>query len=218
MSGRRKQTQSQGRRRKQKGQGESRIVRIPRFAATPSFSHRFRFRATGSTVPGNSTMTVTRAQLMNLMSVATTTTNQFRIINAIKVKKVQMWGPPPALGSAPTSITLEWRGNNAPSVFISDTPIGVDWAYISSKPPKESNCAWWTQTNSTMTEGMFNLSCALGSIIDVHCDIRLMDQGAQDAAENGTAAGATVGRMYYNYLSGFSSAVLIPEGGVLVLP
>jgi hypothetical protein len=65
---------------------------------------------------------------------------------------------------------------------------------------------------------MFNLTGPIGTIVDVDCDIRLHDQDAADAGENGTAAASTAGRTYYNYLSGFSSLALIPEGGVLVLP
>jgi len=209
---------SRGRRGGKKRDQGSRVVRIPAIDATPSFHHKFRFRATSAVLVGGSTGTVTRAQLMNLVSVATTTTNQYRIINAIKVSKIEVWGPPPALGSGPTSIQLEWRGNNAPSVYISDTPMGVDWGYISSKPPRGSNCEWWTQSNSTLTEGMFNLSGPIGMIVDVSVQVRLQDQANADAAENGTAAASTVGRMYYNYLSGFGNGVLIPEGGVLVLP
>jgi hypothetical protein len=65
---------------------------------------------------------------------------------------------------------------------------------------------------------MFNLSGPIGFIVDVHVQMKLHDQDAADAAENGTGAAATIGRTYYNYLSGFTSAALTPEGGVLVLP
>jgi hypothetical protein len=156
--------------------------------------------------------------LLNLYTVATTTTNQFRLLTAIKLKKIEMWGQPATLGGSNGAVNLEWVGNNAPSTIHSDTAIGVRPSYISCKPPADSSDRWWSISGSSETENICLLTFQAGTVIDVTASLRFADDEAPVAAEAGTAAAATIGHVYFNYLDGFASKLLIPVGGPTVLP
>jgi len=190
----------------------------PEFVSTMSFGHKFRFTydAVGSNV--FTSLPITRAMLLNLVTVATTTSAQYRLIAAIKLNRIQMWCQPPALDGIPHSISCEWRGANAPSTLHSDSTMGIRPAYLSTRPPPNSSAGWWTSTSSTESEVLCALSGSGGSIVDVDCSVRLIDNEAADAGEDGTGAGAVAGTVYWNYLDGFASNFLIPLGGVRVLP
>lgn len=186
----------------------------PEFVPTLSFGHKFRFR--GSYAFTN--VSITRSRLLNLYSVATTTTNQFRLLTAVKIRRVSMWGQPVALGSANTRISIEWAGFNSPSTIHSDTASGVRASFISSNPPPDSSAAWWSISGSNEGEDLFKLTGPTGTVIDLDLELRFADNEAAVAAENGTAAAASVGRVYWNYLDGFASGILAPDGGVTALP
>lgn len=157
--------------------------------------------------------------LLNLYSMATTTTNQNRIITAIKLKRVRVWGQPAAVGAAPASVQIEWVSNQAPSTLHSDMAIGVRPAFIETKPPADSSAKWWSISGSNETEVLFKLSSVGGGIqVDIQTAVQFADDEGAVSAENGTAASATVGKVYWNYLDGFASKQLSPVGGVTVLP
>jgi len=180
-----------------------------------SIGHKFRFTTLNQAVVA---LPITRAMLLNLYSMATTTTNQFRVLTAVKLKKLEVWVDPPALGSASTSVHVEWVGNQAPSTIHSDASMGVRPAHVLSKPPADSSDRWWSISGVNETETLFKITASAGSIIDVSMSLRYADDEAPVAAENGTGAGATVGHVYFNYLDGFASKLLVPTGGVTVLP
>jgi len=190
----------------------------PEFESTFSTGHKFRFTydATG----GNlfTSLPITRAMLLNLYTMATTTTNQFRLITAIKLNRVQMWCQPPALDGVTHTVSCEWRGANAPSTIHSDSTIGVRPAYVSTRPPEHSSSGWWSISGNLETEVLCALSGAGGTIVDIDCSVKFADSEAAVAGEAGTGAGAVVGTVYWNYLDGFTSNVLIPIGGVRALP
>jgi len=186
----------------------------PEFISTPSVGKTFRFTNATAVV----SLPITRNMLLNLMTVATTTTNQARIFDAVKLKRVRCWGEPPALGSAPTSLQVEWLGNQAPSTIHSDTAIGVRPAFVDTRPPLDSSDRWWSISGTNGSEVLFNYTGPAGSIVDVMLSFRLNDDEAAIFGEAGTAAGATIGVMYYNYLDGFASKKLAPVGGVNILP
>jgi len=189
---------------------------VPRLLATVSVNHVFRFVATGSAF-GSS---INRAMLLDLMSIATTTTNQFRVFNAIRIKRLRLWGTVPALGSAPNVVTLEWRGPYSTTALISDSSRGVEPGYIDERPPDSSSAHWWSTSGSNETDGMFSISGPVGTVIDLHAEIHFIDSQNADACNaNGTAAASTIGTMYYHKLdSGGGASGLLASGGVTTLP
>jgi len=157
--------------------------------------------------------------LLNLYTMATTTSLQSRIITAIKLKRVRMWGEPNALAGAPSSIVLEWVGTQAPSTLHSDTAIGIRPAFIQAKPPSDGSERWWSISGNNETEILMKLSSiGTGVVVDVQAEIRFADDEAAVAGEAGTPVSSSLGKVYYNYLDGFASKLLAPMGGVSVLP
>lgn len=187
----------------------------PEFVPTIMFGHKFRF--TNGTNPF-SAVPVTRAMLLNLYQMASTTTQQNRLITGIKLNRVTMWGNPPAGGGAGATVSIEWVGNQSPSTIHSDTTMGIRPAIVRSRPPVDSSNRWWSISGSNESEQLFKLSGPAGTIIDVDCSVRFVDDEAQVSGENGTGAGALAGTVYWNYLDGFASKKLAPVGGVTILP
>lgn len=203
-----------GNQRKGQGAGRGNRASPPEFVSTLSLGHRFRFVA----VSAFSRLSITRAMLLNLYTMATTTTNQFRLISGIKLNRISMWGQPAALGSTATPLLVEWLGQYSPSTIHSDTPIGVRPAYVRTRPPIDAAERWWTLSGNNETETLARLSGSAGTVIDVEVSIRLSDDESAAAGENGTGAASAVGTVYWNYLDGFASKMLAPTGGVTVLP
>jgi len=156
--------------------------------------------------------------LLNLYTMATTTTQQDRIITAIKLKRIRMWTEPGALGGTAATNVVEWKGLNAPSTIHSDTSMGVRPAFIDSRPPVDASNRWWSISGMNETEVLVNLAGANPTIIDIDCSVRFADDEAAVGGENGTGAASTIGKVYWNYLDGFTSKLLAPVGGVTILP
>lgn len=216
MNSQRRNLGSRGARRGGRRRGlRGTTISPPEFVPTLSLGHKFRF-STGVAFTG---LPVTRAMLLNLYTMATTTSNQNRLVTAVKLKRVQVWGSPPIMGSgAPTTVVVEWLGNQAPSTIHSDTGMGVRPSYVSSRPPVDSSDRWWSISGTNESEVLFKISGPIGTVIDIQAAVRLADDEAAVAAENGTAVMSTVGKVYFNYLDGFASKLLTPAGGVSILP
>jgi hypothetical protein len=197
------------------GRDRKNALSPPEFVPTMSLGHKFRFSSVTQTF---TSLPITRAMLLNLYTLADTTTLQWRVITAIKLNRIRMWCQPPALGSAPSTCVVEWKGLNSPSTIHSDTAIGVRPAFVSSRPPPDSSNRWWSISASNESEVLVNLSGAAGTVIDVDCSVRFADDEGAVNGESGTGAAATAGQAYWNYLDGFASKILTPVGGVRVLP
>lgn len=187
----------------------------PELVTTFSTGHRFRFIS----ATANFSLPVTRAMLLNLYTMATTTTNQFRMITGIKLNRIRLWGTPPALGaSTQSAVGVEWKGQQGPSTEHTDVSMGVRPAYVSTRPPIDASNRWWSISGSNESEVIVNITTAVGTIIDIDTSVRFADDEAAVAAENGTGAASTVGQVYWNYLDGFASKKFAPVGGVTTLP
>jgi hypothetical protein len=204
-------TRGKGRRRG--GKNSSLTLVPPPLKTTMSFGHVFRF-SNGS---NSGTFNIKWAQIFNLLQVATSTTTTTRVIASAKVKRISMWANPPALGSAPTVLSLEWAASqHNEAIQTSDTTMGVRPARVTSKPPLNSAASWSGLSNSDDNTALVNLILPADTIIDVHVSLRLVDDEAAVAGE--TISGGISGTMYYGYLDGLSSGKLAPVGSVNLLP
>lgn len=211
------QQRSRGPRRGGRKSGQAGVSRTapPEFVPTFSLGHKFRFTTAASDVSAKS---ITRAMLLNLYTMAVTTTTQNRIITAVKLKRVSVWGGVPALGGASKPVTVEWTGSQAPSTIHTDSTMGIRPAYVTTVPPQDTSDRWWSISGSNESEVLFIITAPAGSIIDVDLSVRFADDEAAVVGESGTSVASTVGHVYWNYLDGFASKTLAPVGGVTVLP
>lgn len=190
------------------GRGLGGALQPPPFVPTLSLSHRFRFTNTGN----SGTFDVTRAQLLNLLLYTPTASTSVRLFQAVRLKKVDIWANPPALGAAPTSVQIEWFGENSPTTIVSDTTMGVRPAHVSSTPPSSSSNRWWSVSGFSETDKLFQLTLPADCVVDVTAELRLVDNEAPTAGD--VPSGATVGQLYGDYLDGLASGKLVPIGYV----
>lgn len=182
-----------------------------RFQPTVFARHTFRFRCTATLT---SATAITRKALLDLMStnvVAAGGANSYsRIFSAIRLREIRAWTDTPALGSAPSSISVEWAALYTPSNIIQCTSSGSNAGFIRTRPPKNSSCGWWSLVNQNETEGLFGISCTTGAIIEYDVDIMLVDDEGVTFAAN-TGAGV-LGTVYGGYGDGYAAKKLLPLG------
>jgi hypothetical protein len=201
----RKQNKNKNKRSVQR-RPSSRGLMPPPIQITRKFDHTFRF----SNGTNSGTFTITRANLLNLLLLTPTATTSTRLFEGVRLRSVEIWSNPSALGSAPTSVSLEWVGENAPSTVIGDTTMGVRPAHVFSSPPALSSCAWWSLSGTLETDPLFTIVVPTNSIIDVQVSVREIDTESPTGAD--VPAGATVGQVYGDYLDGLTSGKLAPVG------
>jgi len=177
-----------------------------------AFGHTFRFYGTFGEP---TSVTVSRKELLNLVLVATSGITTARIFEAIRLTRLRLWVNPPTGGSVSTTGSIEWVGQNAPSIIKQDTSMGIEPAYVQTKPPPRSSDQWWSMSGSDESDDLFTITVYGTAILDVHVSVRLVDTEAPTAGSVPVAA--TLGQLYYNYLDSDSSSVWVPQGGT-VLP
>ncbi len=185
----------------------SALTKPPQFIPTVKLNHIFRFRTLSA-----AGYTVNSDDLLNLYLVATAAATTARLIQAIKLVKVEIWGNVPALGSTPSDVQCEWTAQSGvasfgPSFRVADTSQGITPAHIVARPPKGSLASFWLQSGQT-NGAVLNLAFPTGSVIDLHVQMCLVDQESPTAGQ--TTAGATVGRVYGGTMS--SGATFTPIG------
>jgi len=182
------------------------LPRPPQFQPTIGFSHKFRFQS--GTNAG--TTAITRAQLLNLIQVATSAVTTVRPFQAVRLKKIEMWTNPGVLGSPPTTVSVEWIGENSPSTVHSDTSMGVQAAHVLSRPPASSSNRWWSLSGQQETDNLMVLIFPADTIVDVSVQVRMVEQENPTAGD--VPVGASLGKLYGNYLDGLASGLLAPIG------
>jgi hypothetical protein len=184
-----------------KRQGAATSLQPPPYVPTMKLSQKFRFTSGAN----SGTFSVTRANILDLIGYATTPTSAVRLFEALRLKRVEIWGNNTA--GALQNVELEWIGENSPSVIISDTSMGVRPAHVRSTPPTESSNRWWSLSGFSETDVLFSLTVPINAIIDVQLEARVVEKEAPTLLSV-LPVGATVGQLYGNYLDGITSGKL----------
>jgi len=139
------------------------------------FRHRFRFQANAaSSTVGNAVSTNNLLQLLVMLNDAGTSGTLLPI--AIRLRSVEMWGPP-ASSLAPVTVSVLYpAGANSsisnPEVIHSDTSVGATVvAHVFSKPPPGSLASMWLSHDTA--NNVMKLNFPLNAIVDVVVDIQL---------------------------------------------
>lgn len=192
----------------------------PKFQATPTLSHKFRFQATAAVT----NVTISTADLMSILLVATSTTTTTSLISAFRVKKVSIWGPP-AQNLDPVTVSIEYANVLANSGFgqkrhlHSDTSVGATRpAYVGAVPPPGTPAGSWqnvTAAAQTTNGADFILNGPDNMIVDVDLDLSLQNGEAPFTGPVGV--GLTLGVIYGNSLDGGAAGLLQSIGLVPIL-
>jgi len=130
------------------------------------------------------------------------TTQNARVINAVKVNSISIWSP---CTTSVLSASLEWISTYGPSKLISDTTVSATFpAVIHSKAPPQSLAGFWSTTGSNESDVMFAMTCPVGSVVDVNINFIVQDD--LNTAGVTTTNNGSVGIVYYTYLDGPSGS------------
>jgi len=157
----------------------------------------YRFLASAAITARNLTI----VEILDLLCMAATTTSAYRIMAAVKLKKIEIWAASPSLDVPVTvsfqlsSATLGLQGN---SLLRSDTSMGYDRpAHIKVKFSELQQVGQWQDASSTGVYG--NISVPKGAIVDFTYSGSIQEVSATNAVA-GAVAGATVGQVYLRAL------------------
>lgn len=171
-------------------------------------STTLRFRVTAAVLD----QIITFTNLLDTMLVATTAVAGTDLFQAVRVRRVRLWGMPAVGGAA--SVYLEYSGTTAGLVgdqnVHTDTSMGVQPAHVDARPGRSSLASEW-QINSMNTA--FLLSCPAGSVVDVEASFRSQWAPGTNTAAQAALVGATAGRQYLRGLDGLATATsnFVPE-------
>ncbi len=174
----------------------------PQIKSNIVLKHKYRFRATAAF-----TGSITNTRIAGALGgMATTIVGVSLLPESFRIRKVELWAPPPSQGAAST-ISLEWLGSaNSPSLEVSDTTVSVSRpAHIVTKPPVQALSSFWQQPSGTVA---FTLNVPTGTIIDLTVDWIISDSAA--AAGVIVVAAAVIGEVYYLALDHGVSDLLVP--------
>jgi hypothetical protein len=169
---------------------------------------KLRFQASSAT-----TFSLFPQSLGDAWCMAATTTSAYQLAENVRVRKIEMWGPP-ASNLVPVTVSVDWSGSTTPGVFgksnlVSDTSVGsTEPAYISTQPPPGSQVAQWLSSASQLV--LCVITVPLNGILDISYDIVVRDDASAHSVA-GTVAGATVGANYVRALDSVSgTSVMVP--------
>jgi hypothetical protein len=124
-----------------------------------------------------------------------------RLIAGIKLNRIEMYGN---TSSTPSTVTVEWLSNYGPSSEISDTSTSTaSPAHLVSSPPPQSLASFWSMIGINESESLFNVTAGTGTILDIWCDIVLLDGQGNTVATTSSASGTY---FYVSYLDGPGAA------------
>lgn len=174
-------------------------VKPPSLESTITFGRTVRFTAANSGVHS-----ITRAQLLNLLVMTTGANVAYRICEAVKVRRVKIWGNPPGIvgvGIVPPC-SVQWFSEAGPSRIVTDVGMGSTFgAKINTTPPQQSLAGFWSLTGTNEATVLFDLGCEAGDTVDVDLTFKVQNQfmtatGAETATSVSTTAAGTVGVVY----------------------
>lgn len=201
---------NRGRRQHQQSGSYAMVCKPPQIRTNVVIHHKFRY-ITLSSISG---MAVTPLRLANACGVVGVVVNSTvgSLYDSIKLKSVEMWGPPPNQGAAATVTCLYNQINagvaNMSSLEYCDTSNSTAVpAHVKCRPPKESNAAFWQPASGT-TPTLMTLSAPAGTMIDLEMEMILSDTGASTSAT--TVGTCILGAIYYLPLDGTSSHQVPP--------
>lgn len=173
------------------------VLNPPQLIASLDIKKTIRFQVTGS-----GTGTVNVSNLLDLLIVATAAATGYRLLDAIRMRKIEMWAP--TTTSTTTVLTIEdintggLAALGTRSRVIEDVSVGYNRpAHLIWRPARGSlQDSWFT----TGTSPLLTINSVAGTIVDVTFDMVIADGQQAPTGTNRAIAGATVGQVYCSYL------------------
>jgi hypothetical protein len=163
--------------------------------------HNTRLRFTSGVAVSQS---ITFADLLDLIVVATSATALVDLFFAVKIRAVEVWTLP-AIGTASTA-TVIFEGTSTALIsdqsIHTDTSMGIEPAHVRARPNSKSLAANFQEWSTT--SAAFVLICPPGSVIDV--ELTYVGVFVQTQAAQSAGVGASPGATYLRGLDGLAAA------------
>jgi hypothetical protein len=190
------------------------LAQPPQWSPTVAVDLHLRFELATA---GVNSLAISTTDLLNLKVVATTAVLAYRIFDAVKLRKVEIWCAN-TVATASNTVEVEFLSSNPyysdDSKIFTKTAVGTSAvAHVVAKPnPKGMSSAWFSGASNSFT--IFNISAPQGSIVDVYLSARLIDDEPHLPNAGITVAAATAGTFYGLYLDNDqgAAAVILPLG------
>jgi len=179
---------------------------VPKMIVQPTRDWKLRFVNTGAAIVGRPFTSLELASMLGLVAVTATTSAY--ISSVFRLKRVQIWCLPSAVG-VPCTVQAFWQ-NVIDSAFIlstppkpeTDTTLSVDrYAYISLNVPRDSAVIgkWWNVVHGASP---LNLTVPSDAIVEFDFQFILDDLGLLNAGP--TIVAGTPGTFYHHIVAGLT--------------
>lgn len=174
--------------------GASLVKRIPAaYDANVVVCRKIRFQAQSTLTQAIVTY---RCFFKLLITVINGSTNTINLIGAIRIRGFKLYASNATNGIS--TVAFEWKGTYVRNQEIADSGTSTYPAYVSVRPPPESDLGFWVSSDTDLIDNTVCLiSGPAGMIIDLMLDYVLYDGAAALAGSTLTAA------------SGFSGPVVM---------
>jgi hypothetical protein len=170
------------------------VPTVPRSVVTDdlvSASYRFVAGNTGATI------SVTRGVLLSLLGMASSTTNAYRVIGAIRLRTVHVWNAPTSTGTV-SDTSFSWSAiDTRPSTQISTSMGTAAGTYMRYIPPSHSLAGMWSIAGVNEVDALFNFTFSANDTIQLDVTYQLQN-GVNSAFSplSITSSGMSVGFIY----------------------
>lgn len=169
------------------------------YQAQPIQVRKFRYNVTAS-----GSAAVTRALLLNRMVFQETgSTQNNRVIKAIRLDRVTVYGTGTAASNGMRAISLAWAAVQGEITAVGNAAFPPK---IRSEPPLHSAASFWSITGTDESELLFTIFNLTGDVVDIDVSYVLADGFAAFV----TTASATFDGLVYPYLDALVAGVYNP--------
>lgn len=162
---------------------------------------------------GNSSV-VCQQDLSALVVVASSTTSAAKLMDSVRLRKIEMWGLNPAGANSTVSIVDVGSAGTlgGPERCTTDTRLGLTTpAHVVWTPMPGSIQATWVSAQNASVANLLALSYPAGAIVDVTLDYVIGEGTVGPQADPYVVAGATAGQVYYRVLNRNAAGNLTPQ-------
>jgi hypothetical protein len=162
------------------------------------------------------------ADLQDAVVVATAATTAYRLFDAIRIKKIEIWAA--AAAGSNTAVLLEELQSSASFLMasksrsIEDMVVGTARAaHIVYKPSAGSIQGNWISANISAAVNILTVTAPAGAVMDFTFDYTLADGNQAPTAGATAISGATAGQVYTRAFGVSSSTTAWAPVGLLTL-
>jgi hypothetical protein len=174
---------------------DSSLVKVPRTIVTDDLvSASYRYVSTGQLFQTK----FTRGSLLNLLGMAYSSTQLYRVIGSIRLRRIHIWTTTASTGTA-TDSYFQWNGAYSKPTTSTSTTMGVSGiAYQTHVPPKKSLASDWSVAGSNESEVLFSMTYNSGDVIQLDVTYMLQNSITNTYTESSitTSTALAVGYIY----------------------